>query len=292
MSTSENENNLPAVQSSMAQPAYLQQYVSGGGNLTGTENLDQYFVPPRLKIKQAQSGDNYKDYQNGDVLLVPEMSLIAHAGEKFWITPIFQFTEFCKWAPYGLKGQMPVIAERTVDLNSPVAKRAKSRKEDDWYEVCEEAKPNLRGDRNYQYRYCEHINFFVVLRFNKSAPDSLANRYINNPFLLSFHHSGFYEGKQFSTLIVNRRIPLFAGQYELQTVDKTNAKGNWKGFTISNPSFESGMTPCVENEQEFLAYQALYTRLQEQFRNNEIRVDYEDDSVADNEPVVDAAGKF
>lgn len=273
-------------------PSYLQAYQQENvGKPIGTENLTQYFVPPRLKIKQAQSGDNYKDYQNGDVLLTPELSLIAHSGEKFWITPIFQFTEFCKWSPYGLKGTMPVIAERSVDLNSVIAKRAKSKKEEDWYEICPDAKKNLQGDRNYQYRYCEHINFIVVLRPNLTKADHPANRHVNNPFIMSFHHSGFYEGKQFSTLMVNRRIPIFAGQYEFKTVDKSNAKGNWKGFSVTNPSMESGMIPCVENEADFLNYKGMYEKFQDMFREDAIRADYDDDST-DSEPVEDAAGKF
>ena len=241
----ESTNTNLAQASTQNIPAYLKKRLDeSSGQATGIQNLQQYWVPPRLKIVQAQSGDQYRNagFKPGDILLVPEMSLIAHSGEPLWITPIFMYTDFAKWSPYGMKGQMPVIQERTVDIDSNIAKRARSKKEEDWYEICPDAPKAKQGDQQYQYRYCEHINFLCVLRLNNKSPEHPANRHINNPFLLSFHHAGFYEGKQLSTLIVNRRIDIFTGQYELKTVDKTNKKGTWKGFQVTNPSFESGMS--------------------------------------------------
>lgn len=284
--------NLPSVvKSQSALPEYLQTYVKEHQS-SELADLSKYWVPQRLKTKQAQSGDQYKDYHDGDVLLVPEMVLIAHAGEPFWITPIYQFTDFCKWSPYGMKGQMRVIAERTSDMNSTLAKRAMSRKEDDWYEICPEAPKARQGDRQFQYRYCEHINFVVVLRANEKFPDHPAHRYLNNPFVISFHHSGFYEGKQFATLIQNRRLPWGATQFELFTKDKSNSQGTWKGMIVSNPSFESGMSPVVTDEKDFKFYRSIYEDCKAKDEADEIRVDYEDDTSEDNEPVVDAAGKF
>lgn len=286
--------NLPAQQTQHNMPAYLQKRLQeSGGQIAGVQQLQQYWVPPRLKIVQAQSGDQYRNagFKPGDVLLVPEMSLIAHSGESIWITPIFQYTEFCKWSPYALKGQMPIIQERTVDIDSKLAKRALSKKESDWYEICEQAPKSKQGDQQYQYRYCEHINYFCVLRLNGKFPDHPAHRFVNNPFLISFHHSGFYEGKALSTLIVNRRIDIFAGQYELKTVDRQNQKGTWKGFTVTNPSFESEMSAFVESEEDAKNYEAVYRKIQSQFEEGVIQADYEDEA-AEGEVVSDSKGKF
>lgn len=274
-------------------PAYLQkkQLENAGQSPVGLTSLEQYWVPPRIKIVQAQSGDVYKkDFKVGDVVFVPERTLVAHAGEPFWITPVFQYTEYCTWNPYGMKGQMPVIRERTVNFDSKIAQKARSRKEDDWYEVCPEAPKGKQNDRQYMLRHCQHINFICVLRLNKNQPQHPANVLANNPFVISFHHSGFYEGSQLSTLIVNRRLDIYAGQYELKTSDKTNPKGTWKGFDINNPSFESKMGPVVLEEEDYLSYERLYKKLQSQFEAGEIKADYEDD--LENEPVVDSAGKF
>lgn len=290
-----NNTNLPAQATTHNLPAYLQKRMQESkGVIRGTENLAQYYVPPRLKIVQAQSGDQYRNagFKPGDVLLVPEMSLIAHSGEPFWITPIFMFTEFCKWNPYGLKGQLPTIAERTFNIDSDIAKRAMSKNEKDWYEVCDQAPKSKQSDRQFQCRYCEHINFLSVARLNSGISDHPANHQINNPFLISFHHSGFYEGKQLSTLIVNRRVDIFTNQFEFKTGDRTNQQGTWKGFFVTNPSLDSKMSPFVESEQDALNYEAIYIKMQEKFTSGEIRPDYEDEAAEGDTVVSDSKGKF
>lgn len=280
-----------AIAAQSAMPSYLQKYKPDDNKPTGLQDLQKYWVPPRLKIVQSQSGEQYKkNFQVGDVLLVPQMSLVAHSGESFWITPIFQYTEFCLWNPYGMKGQLSAIRERSTDPSSQIARRARSKKEADWYEICPESPKTKQNDPQYMLRNCEHINYICVLRFNGEKPKHPANELVNNPFVISFHHASFWEGKQLSTLILNRQQAIFACQYELTSADKSNAKGNWKGLNINNPSMDSGMTGFVDSEEDFLAYRTMYETIQRQFVEGEIRTEYEDEE--ESEPVADSAGKF
>ena len=294
----ENEimsENLPATQqSSQHLPAYLQKLKQEQDGLPESlKQLQQYWTPDRVKIVQAQSGEQFKKQFNvGDTVLVPQMLLIAKVGQPFWVTPIFMYTEFCVWNPYGLKGQLPVIRERTFDPNSPIARKAKSRKEEELYAICPEAPKGKQGDQLYKLRYCEHINWLAALRFNKEKPDHPAHRHINIPILFSFHHSGFFEGRNLSTLIINRGVHTFAGQYQFVTEDKTNSKGTWKGFTITNPSLDSGMSSFVENEEEYQNFESVYNRIQMQFAAGEIYSgDFSEDLEEEN-TVPDSAGKF
>lgn len=281
----EMSKNLPATvaSSNTNVPSYLQKYQQGSKPLAGLEQLKQYWTPDRIKIVQGQSGEKFKQFPVGSVVLIPQMIKVADPGQPFWVTPIFLFVEFCVWNPYGLKGQLPTIRERTFDANSEIARKARSRKLEDLFAVCPDLPPNLKNkkeDQNYMLRYCEHINHICVLRRNDKYQDHPANTHTNIPVIFSFHHSGFYEGKSLATLILNRRVDIYAGQYELSTVDKTNSKGTWKGFNISNPSYNSGFSGFVENEEDYLLYKGLYEDLQSKFIGGEIysgNYDYDED---------------
>lgn len=271
-------------------PAYLQKHIQDKPPV-GLEQLKQYWTPDRVKIVQAQSGDKFKQFPVGSVVLIPQMMKIADPGQPFWITPIFTFTEFCVWNPYGLKGQLPTIRERTFDPKSEIAYKSRSK---DLYAICPDLPPNLKNkkeDQNYMLRYCEHINHICVLRWNNRFQDHPANKHVNIPIIFSFHHSGFYEGRALSTLIMNRRVDIYAGQYELSTADRTNSKGTWKGFNITNPSHESGFKGFVEDEKDYLLYKGLYEDLQSKFIEGEIYSgDYDEDLT--DEAAADETKKF
>lgn len=300
VSKNQNENqNLPAniqpqnlVPSNA--PSYLQKYDAPQGSVPDSlSNLARYWVPPRLKIVQAQSGDQYKDFEVGDVLLVPQMTLIAKNNQPFWITPIFMAVEFCVWNPYGLKGQLPVIRDRSTDPDSNIAKRARSKNKDSWYDFCPEAPPAKKDDPQFKLRYCEHINYYCTLSFNNNQPDHPANSYARTPFVISFHHAGFYDGQNLCTLVLSRRKQSYADIFECRTVDRSNNLGKWKGLQIANPSLDSKMPAFVEDEQEFLDYKALYDSIQSKFDSDSIRVDYEDDAAElAASSVPDSKGKF
>lgn len=266
--------NPPAVQeNSLALPDYLQD-----DQMEGVADLKRYVVPPRLKIVQAQSGEQYDLFGEGDVLLVPQMILVAKAGAPFHIIPIFQFTEFCVWNPWIMKSQLPVIRKRTTDPTSDIAMRA--RNQDHWFDICPEAPPQKQSDEKYKIRFCEHINFMCVL----TGDHELAG----NPFVISFHHSGFRDGQNLSGLIAMRRASIYAGQYECVTEERKNDIGSWMGLRLQNPSADSGVPPWVSAD-DLPVVKNMFNSWQEIFKRGDLRPEYEDDT---EETVKDAKGKF
>lgn len=277
VTTIQNQN-----QNQVVTQANLPAHLQNREKVVGLDNLKQYYTPPRLKIIQAQSGDQYVDFKAGDTLLLPQNDLITKSGEPFYIVPFMQFSEYCVWNPYAMKGQLPVIRERTFDYDSPIAKRARLEKKEARLEVCPEAPKAKQGEQNFKLTYCEHINFYCIL---------LNHELSGNPFLISFHHAGFYDGKNFATLIFNRRRDIFAHVYEAKTVDKSNQLGKWKGLQLTNPSSEAGFgegnfTPA----DLFYACEEFYNSQFKKFEAGEIRPDYEEEVAEENAPV--DSGKF
>lgn len=264
-------------------PAHLQQYTGE----TGLENLKQYVVPPRLKIVQDQSGDQYKDFNTGDIILVPQMIMIAESGQPFYITPIFTYTEFCIWNPWILKGQIPIIRERSIDPKSDIARR--SRNKETWFATCPEAPQAKQKDEKYQLRYCEHVNYICSLEAGHEMSGT--------PFVISFHHSGFFDAQKWASLITmrsnNGRIPIFAGVYEAKSVERSNNQGHWMGLDITNPSLEATQRgiPLWVPDDRFQTFVNFFKSFKDLHDHGDLRAEYDDD-IQDAEVVDSKDSKF
>ncbi len=192
---------------------------------TGTEELTQYIIPPRLKIVQKQADSELLElFDPGDVIIVPSNTMICEMEKVrgkptgktrgFDFTPVFFFTEYCAWNPIQLKGQVPAVRERTFDHASPIAINAKN--------------PALRIQQHPDYedmkiRFVEHLNFLIFIQG------------LDEPVILSFSRAAHAAGRTFCSLIRLRKAPIFGCMFHADVVHKKNQQGDWWEIAVKNP---------------------------------------------------------
>lgn len=238
-------------------PAHLQ-----GKDVEGIEDLKKYVSPPRIKIVQ-KSADNelLERFSLGDVIVQPAQVLVSKYDkdnpEPFLFVPLFFFPEWATWSPIELRGQVPMILERTSDPDSVLAKKAKN--------------PNLRFEakeyegRQMQVRHVEHLNFIVVLYDHELGID---------PMVLSFQRGEHGSGIRFNSLIKMRRASLFACVFQAQVALRKGHKGEWAGLNITNPDLEGSSPWVLEDEVEGLRKKHL--EFKETYGAGLLRVEHED----------------
>ena len=259
-----NETQLPAV------------YDYGEDVDMGLEDIAKYLRPQRVKVKQKQSGeDNFGEFNNGDLILMPERSLFmpcdksTKKGEVFYFTPILFFPEFMRTNPIGAD---KFIDERTLDENTDLARKCR---DPEWWKVPVDGQPDKF------IRHSEVLNFLVIPHGD--------NEFAGTMICLSFARGGRRDGEKLLTLLERRRkrrIPMFANVFEANTAPRKNAEGDWYGIDFRNPSAESGVDHCIAPDSEDYA---MYRELQVQLKKmqDDIVVDYEDDK--EEAPTVDTS---
>lgn len=208
-------------------------HLTGLTGTTGTEQLEQFVVPPRLKIVQKQADDVLLDqFKVGDLVISPANSLVAKAGEPVAFVPLFFWAEWCIWNPFELKADPSVdtIAYRTTDAADPLVAKCRNKKTraEDYLDAGGQPKVDSKGN-NMQVRNVEHLNFMITLL---SGP--LAGATVVQSFFKAQHS----DGTNFNQLIKVRsggRIPLYAMQFEMMTYDRSYGGNTWKGLKVQNP---------------------------------------------------------
>lgn len=266
--------------SPLARPGYME------GKETGIESMKQYIVPPRLKIVQKTASDELLSvFNNGDVLITPGNLVVARMGtnEKgkitgegmpFRFTPVFFFPEWCVWNPIELKDKLPMIRERTVYPNSPIAQKARSQS------LRYEKHPD---DASLQLRYVEHLNFIIMLE--------PTHEYGGQPLVMTFCKGEHGSGQRLCSAIAMRKAPMYGCVFEGVVHARSNAKGDWYGLDVRNPVTEDGqelISPWV-GEEAMPAYEAAYQEFKKLHADARIRVNLEDDEPSD--PAAAPAGK-
>jgi hypothetical protein len=242
-------------------PSYLMEYAGS----TGLENSGQYVRPPRLKIVQKQSGPPITDAFNaGDVIAMPQMLLLKameYVNNKpvdditpLTFVPVFWFPEWCTWNPIALKGTEPAVLERTLDPNSPLAKKSKSKA------TWTEDHPTLAG---HKVRHVEHLVFVVVLDNGPMA---------GVPMTHSFMRGEHNTGSALLSLARMRKAPLYVQRFQMTVSQRTNQQGSWYGFNPSNVSVE-GVSPWVE-ESSVGNYRSMYEDLKQAYDANLLQADH------------------
>jgi hypothetical protein len=256
--SNENETGLAA------RPSFLPAKQAGGG--IGTEALSRVVVPPRLKVVQATSSPELlSEFSAGDLIISPQNVKICDKDNgEFNFVPIYFWTEFISWNPLQMKGQLDAIRDRSMDINSEVAKKCLSPKH--WFETCPE-------NKEYKIRNCEHLNFVVM----PIGVDGVAE----TPIVVSFSRAEHKVGRNFAGLIKMREADIFACVFTANVEFKHNTKGQWHGLNIHNPS---SMSQWVENEEKYNFYKELH----EKYAEAEISVAYEED---EGEPT-ESTGEF
>jgi hypothetical protein len=258
-------------------PSFMQE--DEAAKSEGLETIQQFVVPPRIKIIQKNADEKYAAFEPGDIILTPQMIKIASVGEPFFFVPLLFYAEWCTVNPIQTKGQLPMIRDRSWDGNGEIAR--KSRIQSLREEVCPESPQYKMVNREYLS--------FIVLLFNATEPG------LNGvPISLSFASGEHRVGTQTASLITMRKPAPIYGNVLQGVVPETlrkNQKGSWYGIDVSNPGVE-GIPAYIQDKDEFLALQGLHRKVRKQYEERLIHVDYEDEPDSVSAPIADAEAKF
>ncbi len=244
----------------------------------GLENINEFVVPPRLKIVQKQSDDKLLElYKPGDVLLTPSNVTVALLDPEtksctFNFVPLFMYPEWATWNPIALKGQEPAIRYRTTDPTDLIVAKAKSK------ELREEPIPG-RTD-GLKMRHVEHLNFIIML---------IDHEFEGTPALVSFSRGEWGSGSKLCSLIKMRKAPLYGCVFTANIAFRPGSgKGTWYGIDSSNPA---DRVPWVTGEQ-YKIFKELHLEFEDHHKNSRLKASLEDEPTAVDPAAVIASEEF
>jgi len=243
-------------------PTFLQ-----GITDTGTEDMGQFIVPPRIKVVQPVSRGEYKEkFAPGDAVLIPQMIKVTglildeknrpqNESDAVVFTPLFFFPEYCLWNPLESRGTLPMVRASSFDPKSDIAiaSRDPNRREVPCPEMPDK-----------KMRYVEHLNFIVLIH-----GDGLNML----PALMSFSRSEHRAGTNFMALIKMRMAPMYGCKFVFRTRYRENDRGQWYGIDIENPPEAIG---AFVDDKTFAVTQHHYLELKKAHADKAIRVDHDD----------------
>lgn len=219
--------------------------------------ITQYASPMRLKIVQRMSRSplDKEPYKEGDIVLAPNLDIVAHEGEALIFTPVFMFPE---WITRNPTGSEFWIHSRSLDPRSEIARKSrdpKSRKE------------TVDGK---EVSHMEVYHFVVAIH---ETPTGAGDGMLA---VMSFMSTALKTGSAFSTLIKQRGpdVAMYAGKYQAMSGSEANAKGSWKGLKIQNPSVGS---PWVEDPALYEQLKAEHASQKKAYLAGAIQIDVEDE---------------
>ena len=241
----------------------------------GVSELKKFIIPPRLKVVQPLSGEQYTEkFNSGDVVLAPQLVLVApiimdsvtkrptKSGQPFNFVPVFFFPEYLAWNPLESKGTLPAVRERSLDPQSDIARKARNPQTRE--EPCPEVAKAV-------IRYQEHLNFIMMLMGTGDTAGI--------PVVMSFSRGEHRSGTNLASLIAMRRAPIFGCVFEATSRLRTNSKGAWYGLDITNPSVSSGINPVITDETRYTLLKNLHLEMKTAHANNLIVVDHDDNEI-------------
>jgi hypothetical protein len=242
----------------------------------GTDALQEYIVPPRLKIVQKQASDDLlANFSPGDIILTPTMSSVLELPRDdkgrviedepafFEFVPLFFYAEWATVNPIQMKNEAPMIRYRTVDPNDPIV--AKARNQD----LRLEPIPGRTDD--LKMRHVQFLNFIVTLVDHPLAGTAI---------LMSFSRAEHSTGSAFASMIKMRKAPLFGCRFKASVRKRQNQLGEWWGLKIENPDEK----PFVQDADTYEAFKQLHMEYAEYHKSAKLRADleggYEEDEAA------------
>jgi hypothetical protein len=250
----EMSNELSKPSSDAQVPAFLEQ-----DRTLGTELLNEYVRPPRLKIVQAMSREPFDQYNAGAVLIVPHMIVFADynkvekRGEPWRFVPLFFYPEWVQTNPMDLIGKAPFVRARSLDPTSELARKARDR--ETWMEPHPD-NPEL------QVANREHLNF-VVMPYEHELAGTMC--------VMTFSKANFKDGANLAAMIKMRRAPIFGQVFDASVAPRKNQKGNWFGLDVRIPT----ENPWIKAE-EVDVFKPLHLELAETHKAGLLQVDYDD----------------
>lgn len=242
LATQEQKTGL-AVPASGSLADQMPDWLREDTSTTGTDEMLAFVRPPFVKIVQKTSAQELKDeYGEGAVLLVPGNRPILtpdqmEAGGSLLVTPLLFFAEYCTFNPIEWKDKEPLIAARSFDKNSIIAKKAAVADTRNELVLDAEGKPVLVKGKQIYYSHQECLNFLMHIH-NPEAKEycDFAN--------FTFRGGENGTGSRLAMLISARKRAIFVGQYELRvSLHKDPYEGHC-GFDCSNPT-TPGVSPWI-----------------------------------------------
>lgn len=230
----------------------------------GTEGLQEYITPARVKVIQKQASDELlEQFGVGDICISAgsEFELLSAMGvnskgrptgksKGFLFTPIFFFAEYCTWNPLG---KTPAILARTFDKTNPIALKAKD------FNMMEEPHPEFK---DLKIRHVEHMNFVILI------PE------VDEPIILSFQRGSHKYGRGLANLIKQRHAPIYGCVFQALPISDENELGSWWSLEITNPAIDDS-SPWVSKEC-IGKTKALYEQYQKYYSHAKMQVAYEE----------------
>lgn len=266
MSKSKDLTKIDPREIANAKPEYL------GSDVEGVGELSQFITPPRVKIIQKTADSSLlAEFGVGDIIITPLNELVIEqertdkgqpTGEAppLIFTPLFFYVEYCVWNPYELKGSVPAIRERSLNMNSEIARKA--RNENTRFEQYPGS-----DDPKLLIRFVEHLNFLVWIHDQK----------IEDPAILSFSRASHGDGRQLSTFVKMRKSSIYSCVFEGWLDHRDNDQGDWWALTIENPRT---VAPWVTEDQN-IVFKAFHDEFVALHQGGKIRAEYVDENIVD-----------
>lgn len=269
-----SKTNLALAKGSENLPAHLQ--LQPGEESMGLKLLNQYRIPPRLKIVQGQSKPELKqEFPEGSVICMPQKLPVAamvfdEATKRFapnsvpfTFTPLFFFVEYFCFNPIKLS-HLTAIRDRSIDPKSAVARAAK--KKETREQVCPDDK---EGKEMMRFRealtFCIHITDVEALW--------------GVPVTMSFMGGEYGTGQRFIGDIGLRHNPyIFGNVFQAFTALRNKDNNWWYGYNTTAPA-PGTVSQWVEDADVFNWYKEEHLTLQQAYDDNMLMTDIDDDDL-------------
>jgi len=271
MAKKTDENEL--IPQEMQLPSFMQE-----GEREGIDELNNFIRPPRIKVVQSTSGEEFTDkFDAGEVIVLPTMTKLAGMEDKkngtpFLIVPIFFWPEWVTLNPREQK-DAPRVAARSHDPRSSIAMKSRdsnTRQED----------VGLSCGKPVSHE--EHLNFIVALYNMQEHPLNL------EPMILSFRGGEHSVGTNFAALIKMRKASIYGNVFQAHSVYRSNDNGVWYGIEVDNPAGPA----YVQDEDLYKRFAELHAEMKEAHADSRIVNDLEDSGSSDNDPDPTAGSEF
>lgn len=250
----------------------LPKFMQGDG-VAGTEALQEFVIPPRIKVVQKQARSELLElFSPGDVILTPVNAIIAEqerdgkgrivedSAAQFNIVPLFFYPEWGTMNPIELRTSEPMLRYRTTDPTDPIVRKARNK------QLREEVHPEREDLR---IRHVEFLNYIVML---------VDHELEGTPALMSFAKGEWTAGSNFASLIKMRKAPLYGCVFTCTVVLRPGAKGEWYGINVANPSTRA---PFVEDAEAYEKFKELNAEFAEFHKQSKLKADLDDSEEVD-----------
>lgn len=218
-------------------------------------------ILPILTVRQNTfKNEAVKKFRPGDVILRPDMRVIADESKVFQVIPL-SFSEITKVLEIVSNSETRLVKTEAVDPTKPFS----------WEE----------GKRVFRRDIC-NVVYFLPVGAAKAQAAAMANGAMEPddfvlPIRVTFSRGGLHSGKVIGSHFETCKLfnaPSYGKVYDLRSEPKSNDKGNWFVFNVT-PALEKDKN--MKTPKELLPIAAFWSKVLANSQNN-IRVAPEDDT--------------